>query len=115
MAPPVLADALVLPDLHEEKRREAKKVLRKFESLWHPDFNDWCNVTEHLIDIVPGARSQYSEPYRAGPQERKIIQDIVKDMFDEDIIEPSKSAWAAPVVLSRNLMGYYVSVSTSDA
>ena len=104
-ARPVPASEVPLPDLDDNQKRQAQAVLEKFEHMWHPDYNGKCNITEHRIDIEPGARPQYSQPYRAGPQARQVIQDTIDDMLEKDIIEPSKSAWAAPVVLAPKANG----------
>ena len=58
------------------------------------------NTTEHHIDIQPGARPQFSQPYRAGPYARQVIQNTADEMLAQDIIEPARSEWAAPVVLA---------------
>ncbi|UYV84686.1 hypothetical protein LAZ67_X003094 [Cordylochernes scorpioides] len=44
-------------------------------------------------------------PYRVAPRERQIIQDEVNKMEKFDIIQPSESPWASPVVLIRKKDG----------
>ncbi|UYV66872.1 K02A2.6-like, partial [Cordylochernes scorpioides] len=44
-------------------------------------------------------------PYRVAPRERQIIQDEVNKMEKLDIIQPSESPWASPVVLIRKKDG----------
>eukprot|EP00171_Calliarthron_tuberculosum_P020458 IDg20458t1 len=43
--------------------------------------------------------SVLSQPYRTGHEARNIIQDQVNDLLDRDVIEPSNSPWASPVLL----------------
>ena len=38
-------------------------------------------------------------PQRVGLKEKKTIEENVKEMLDMNVIQPSKSPWAAPVVL----------------
>ena len=55
-------------------------------------------VDKHVIrttDEVP----IFQRPYRKSLKEREIIQNEVKTMIDNDIIEISTSPWSSPVVL----------------
>ena len=70
---------------------------------------------ENRICFIAGARSQYSQLYRAVPQELNIIQDMVNDMLEKEMIEPSKSAWATLVVLVPKPDESYTYALTSDA
>lgn len=38
-------------------------------------------------------------PYRVSPKERRVIEEHVGDMLSRDVIRPSTSSWASPVVL----------------
>ena len=44
-------------------------------------------------------RSNNVRPYRTGPKQRQQISEHIQSMLDADIIEPSVSPWASPVVL----------------
>ena len=46
------------------------------------------------------AKPFYSQPYRAGPEKRKIIEDEIERMLDKGVIECTISEWAASVVLA---------------
>ncbi len=51
-------------------------------------------VTEHLIDLVPGSKPVFSQPYRAGPEAGKINKGRIVDLLGKDCIEPVISEWA---------------------
>ena len=56
------------------------------------------NLVTHHIDV--GTNKPINQmPYRVSPKERKIIESEIERMLDEEIIEPSNSPWASPVVL----------------
>ena len=89
-----------LDELDDDQQEKVRDMLRPFKEMWRPGRVGKVNVTEHYIDIKPGARPQYAQPYRAGPYARKVIQNTIDEMLEQDIIEPARSEWAAPVVLA---------------
>ena len=58
------------------------------------------NITRHRLDLEEGSKPSYAQPYRAGPEKRKIIEAEIEKMLDLAVIEPTVSEWAAPVVLA---------------
>ena len=96
----VEVEEILLEELDDEQSQRVRDMLRPFKEMWRPGRVGKVNVTEHYIDIKPGARPQYSQPYRAGPFARKVIQNTIDEMLGQDIIEPARSEWAAPVVLA---------------
>ena len=54
---------------------------------------------QHHIDVPADQPPIRVRPQRAGPYQRATIEKSVKTLIDQDIIEPSISPWAAPVVL----------------
>jgi hypothetical protein len=67
-----------------------------------------CN---HSIPLVPGAQLVFICPYRYPPSMKDEIERQVKDMLSR-IIQPSSSAFASPVFLSRRRMGPLISAWT---
>ena len=75
-----------------------RALLRKYSSMWSGELGE-IKVTEHHIDVLPGTRPIAQNPYRAGPRAREAEREEVERMLQAGVIEPSKSAWASPVVL----------------
>ena len=72
--------------------RYKKRFLKKGHAVTQTD------LIGHTID-TGNARPTNQAPYRAGPKEREIIEIQVDQMLVDNIIRPSKSPWASPVVL----------------
>ena len=56
------------------------------------------NITEHRIPLASRQPIRLP-PYRLPHSYRAVVRDEISKMLEEGIIEPSKSAWAAPIVL----------------
>lgn len=99
-APPRLTvDDLDLKMLSDEQQRQVRNMLQPFSGMWQGQLGE-VTATEHRIDLAPGARPQFSQPYRAGPGSREVIEKHIEDMKEKGVIEPAQSQWAAPVVLA---------------
>ncbi|KAL5509623.1 hypothetical protein EMCRGX_G005023 [Ephydatia muelleri] len=44
-------------------------------------------------------------PRRTPPAQRTVVKELIKEMMDNDIIQPSKSGWASPIVLAKKKDG----------
>lgn len=56
-------------------------------------------LTKHRIVTDEAERPVYQHPYRVSPKERDAIRRQVQEMLADNVIQPSKSPWASPVVL----------------
>ncbi|UYV63130.1 hypothetical protein LAZ67_2003234, partial [Cordylochernes scorpioides] len=101
-------------------RRPSQSPLRSHDSLDESQKEKLRNLLKNYTDIFEfSKRKQFKDvnvkhrintgdhlptkqrPYRVAPRERQIIQDEVNKMEKLDIIQPSESPWASPVVLIR--------------
>jgi hypothetical protein len=67
-----------------------------------------CSLLKHKIEVPEGTRPVRQRAYKVGPKQKEILENMVKDMIDQDIIEESCSPWGAPCMLvaKRNNNGY---------
>ena len=95
-------------DLTEEQKFKLYAFIASNHSTFAKDTSELgcTNVHKHRIE-TGNAPPQRKCPYRASPQIKKHIDEQVEDMLKNDIIEPSKSFWAAPVVLCLKKNGTY--------
>jgi len=84
--------------LTEEQIIKAKLLIEENIDLFSAKNPGATDLVTHRIDV--GQNCPISQmPYRVSPKERNIIESEVQRMLDENIIEPSQSPWASPVVL----------------
>ena len=92
------------PDLSETdlNNNQKERVLELIQSF--PDvFNEATGRTskiKHEIKLALGAQPCNLPPYRYAPARRQIIEENLQEMLSQDIIVPSNSPWASPVVLA---------------
>ena len=94
---PFTADDLDLIDVDAKYHANIGDMMRKHEDMWSGKLGN-ITVTEHTIDLEPGACPHRAVPDRSGPKERELQGVDLRKWLDEDAIEPSKSPWAAPVL-----------------
>ena len=83
------------PELHQKLRElvgHYQEAFRFDNLLGNPQ-------VEVKIDIVPGTHPISQPMYRASSQKREIINSQINKWLEQDIIKPSKSPWAALVVI----------------
>ncbi|KAK8788355.1 hypothetical protein V5799_021870 [Amblyomma americanum] len=56
-------------------------------------------LTKHRIIVADDQRPLCQRPYRVSSKERDAIRHQVTQMLQDDVIQPSTSPWASPVVL----------------
>lgn len=86
--------------LNSEEEKQLSHLLEKYVDLFaqNPKRPGRTKLTKHQIDTGDHAPINLA-PYRLSPNERKKVSEEVKEMLDNDIIRPSRSPWASPVVL----------------
>jgi hypothetical protein len=78
-------------------RDQALEVLAAHKSMWTGGIVGEIAGVEHRITTSGGPIRQH--PYRSGPRMREAEQKEVDRMLAMNVIEPSASEWASPVVL----------------
>jgi len=90
-------DPAKLAHLSDQQQEELLNILDKFPECF-ADRPGYCDLMKHEIhvskDFKPKRLKAYRVPESLKPEVRKQIQ----EMLDRDIIRPSKSAMASPIV-----------------
>ncbi len=57
------------------------------------------HCTEHHIKLEPGSNPVYINAYKLTHSQRKLVEELIKDMLDQGVIQESKSPWISLLVL----------------
>ena len=87
-----------LNHLDERLRRKVTTLLRTHASACDGRLGTIKGAC-HRIDLVPGARPIYHQPYRCGIERRKAEDAEVRRMLQARVITPSNAEWASPIIL----------------
>ena len=82
--------------LNVDQTDQLIETLTPFSEMWDGKLGRISAVEHHIPTSGPPIASQ---PYRAGPHSRTLIDSEVQRMLDMDVIEPASGPWSAPVVL----------------
>lgn len=105
--PPDLDLAPAMERLTRSEFRQLKLMLQRHHRLWRREGEQLGQGVpfEHEIELVPGARPYNERPRRLGPEKEKAAREEVQRMKDLNVIQASKSPWAAAAVLVRKKDG----------
>lgn len=57
------------------------------------------DLLKNKINLKADSKPVYFSPYRLSPEKTKFVNDEIKQLLEDGIIEPSDSPWGAPVVV----------------
>lgn len=96
---------LSLRAIQDEPLLELPECAKEFSSIFSDDLRvNWNSKFTHTIDTGDAA-PQYTAPYKMNPLELAELQKQLKDLTDKELIRPSQSAWAAPVLFVKKKDG----------
>ena len=89
----------ISPEAPPEIQRRVKELIRKHQGAF--GFNNRLgNPTgEVKINTVPGTHPISLPMYGASSQKREVIDAQIDKWLEQEVIEPSKSPWATPVII----------------
>lgn len=98
----ILAAIDIEPGLLPSQKELIESLVREFAECFSTSSKvRRTPIAKHRIIVDESVRPIYQHPYRVSPQEREVIGNQVKEMLKDDVIQPSASPWASPVVLVK--------------
>jgi hypothetical protein len=87
-------------------RPEVAVILEEFAMVFQPLSQlPPKRACDHVIPLIPGAKSVHIRPYKYPPSLKDEIEKQVADMLHKGIIQPSTSAFSSPILLVRKKDG----------
>lgn len=94
------------PALPKHRQDKLCSILRQYADCFSRSSKiGQTPIAKHRIITDESSRPVRRSPYRVSPRERDAIKAQVDEMLREDIIQPSQSPWASPVVLVKKKDG----------
>lgn len=92
--------------MNEEERNTILKLCEQYSEIFYlkGDKLTYTDVLEHEIKILSNQPPIYKKPYRLPHAQKLEIENQIQEMLTNDIIEPSKSPWNAPLLLVKKKM-----------
>ena len=88
---------LATSSLSSEEQEQLHQLLEQNRDVFA--FNSkqlgWTGIVQHVKGFLPIRQ----RPYRVGPATQKKINSQIEEMLANDVIQPSVSPWASPVIL----------------
>ncbi|GFU93878.1 hypothetical protein TNCV_1661021 [Trichonephila clavipes] len=99
-------DLLENVELSPEQKSSAEKTVQEFEDVFSRNSSDigHTTVTQHRIDTADHPPIK-QHPRRLPFAKQEEVGTLLREMQENDIIEPSSSPWASPIVLVRKKDG----------
>ena len=94
-----------LSHLEPSHQEELKQLIHEYEHLF-PDIPTRTDKIYHDV-IVEDSKPIKQHPYRMNPLKQKYLQDEVKYLLENDLIEPSQSNYSSPCILVPKSNGTY--------
>lgn len=92
--------------LTQDQQNQIQALLTKYKDVfaYTADQLGRCSIVKHTIDTGDNAPIRL-RPYRTTPANKEEIDKQINEMLKNDVISPSTSPWASPVVLVKKSDG----------
>lgn len=96
-----LLQSLKLDHLGTSERSSIESICSKYADVFHlpGDKLTTNNLCEQSINLKQNVNPVYVKPYRLPHSLKTEVDKQIKQLLDDDIIEPSQSEWSSPILL----------------
>lgn len=87
--------------LNKEEKTRLEKICAKYADIFQLDDDPLTttNIYKHKIQLQDNVTPTYCKPYRLPYAQKSQIDKEINKMLKNKIIEPTKSAWSAPLLI----------------
>ena len=86
--------------LHEADQRRMKGLMKEYEQTLATKYDPLGITSAIMHDINTGNEHPIrQQPYRQSPEQKRILENEIKELLSKKIIRPSESPWSSPVVM----------------
>ena len=91
--------------LEQSEQTQIRNLINKYKHIFsHQSQVQTTKNIKHSI-ITNESFPLRQKPYRVAPKERDIIEEQVEKMLEDNVIRPSSTPWASPVILVKKKDG----------
>lgn len=85
----------------ENELRMIERLVSEYNDIFYVegDGMSFANFAEHKISVKPGTNPIFTRQYKLPHAHKEILERKIREMLDNDIIEPSTSLWNSPLLL----------------
>lgn len=96
-----LFELLNLKGLHISEQISIENICAKYPDVFHlpGDKLGTTTIYQQTIELKPHTTPIYTKPYRLPHAQKAEIDNQIKSMLDDGIIEESRSPWSSPLLL----------------
>ncbi|CAF1366405.1 unnamed protein product [Rotaria sordida] len=86
-------------DLNDIQKQKLSDLIQAFPDVFNEKTGQTSKV-KNVIRLLPGSQPCNLPSYRIAPARRQIVEENLREILQGNIIVPSKSPWASPVILA---------------
>lgn len=98
----IITENLDISHCSEAEKKIIEELIKEFNDVFYIEGDEFtfAKDAEHAIILHPNARPKYTKQYKLPFGHREIINEKIKELLSENIIEPSTSPWNSPILLA---------------
>lgn len=104
----ILADAVKVGELSCSEKDQLLALLNRYRSCFAFNLSELGQTTAGKMTIkLNDDEPVVYRPYRLAVKEKEVVREMVEELLQNDIVRPSTSAYASPIVLVRKKTGEF--------
>lgn len=98
----IILDTMDMSHCNDMEKKRIEKLVSEYYDVFYieGDGLSFAKGAEHRIPTEPNINPINVRQYKTSVGQKEIIQQKIKQMLDDDIIEPSTSLWNFPIILA---------------